>query len=78
VLSLAASFCGAGIGPVIAAGVLLAVFLLSVLAAWFVRGRDLVRFTELMSVPWYIAAKLPVYLRFIVRRQRAWVRTDRK
>ncbi|MFL6697573.1 MAG: glycosyltransferase family 2 protein [Vitreoscilla sp.] len=78
VLALAAWFCGAGIGPVIAAGVLLVAFLLSVLAAWFARGRDLVRFAELMSVPWYIAAKLPVYLRFIVRRQRAWVRTDRK
>ena len=77
-LALTAWICGAGVGPVVVAGLLLALFLLSVLAAWFVRGRDLVRFTELMSVPWYIAAKLPVYLRFIVRRQRAWVRTDRK
>ena len=77
-LALTAWICGAGVGPVVVAGLLLALFLLSVLAAWFVRGRDLVRFAELMSVPWYIAAKLPVYLRFIVRRQRAWVRTDRK
>ena len=77
-LALAAWLCGAGIGPVVVAGVLLAAFLLSVLTAWFTRGRDLVRFAELMAVPWYIAAKLPVYLRFIVRRQRAWVRTDRK
>ncbi len=77
-LALAAWFCGAGAGPVVVAGLLLGLFLLSVLAAWFARGRDLVRFTELLSVPWYIAAKLPVYLRFIVRRQRAWVRTDRK
>jgi cellulose synthase/poly-beta-1,6-N-acetylglucosamine synthase-like glycosyltransferase len=78
VLALAAWSCGAGSGPIAVAGVLLAAFLLSVLTAWFVRGRDLVRFAELMSVPWYIAAKLPVYVRFIVRRQRAWVRTDRK
>jgi cellulose synthase/poly-beta-1,6-N-acetylglucosamine synthase-like glycosyltransferase len=78
VLALAAGFCGAGFGPVVAAGVLLAVFVVSVLGAWFVRGRDLVRFTELMSVPWYILAKVPVYLRFIVKRQRTWVRTDRK
>ncbi|MCK9685863.1 glycosyltransferase family 2 protein [Scleromatobacter humisilvae] len=77
-LALAAWFCGAGNGPVVVAGLLLGLFLLSVLVAWLVRGRDLVRFTELLSVPWYIAAKLPVYLRFIVRRQRAWVRTDRK
>jgi len=25
----------------------------------------------------YIAAKLPVYVRFVVRRERRWVRTDR-
>jgi cellulose synthase/poly-beta-1,6-N-acetylglucosamine synthase-like glycosyltransferase len=77
-LALAAWACGAGIASIVAAGALLGAFLLAVLTAWFVRGRDLVRFTELMSVPWYIAAKLPVYLRFVVRRQRAWVRTDRK
>ena len=77
-LALAAWACGAGGGPLVVAGALLAAFLASVLIAWSSRGRDLVRFTELLSVPWYIAAKLPVYLRFIVRRQRAWVRTDRK
>ena len=77
-LALAAWACGAGTAPVVAAAALLGAFLLAVLTAWFARGRDLVRFTELMSVPWYVAAKLPVYLRFIVRRQRAWVRTDRK
>ena len=77
-LALGAWGCGAGIAPVVAAGALLGAFLLAVLTAWSARGRDLVRFTELLSVPWYIAAKLPVYLRFIVRRQRAWVRTDRK
>lgn len=77
-LALAAWGCGAGTAPVVVAGALLAAFLLSVLGAWFARGRDLVRFAELLSVPWYVAAKLPVYLRFIVRRQRAWVRTDRK
>jgi hypothetical protein len=37
-----------------------------------------VRLTELLAVPWYIVAKAPVYVRFIVRRQKAWVRTDRK
>ena len=77
-LALGAWLFGAGTGAVLAASALLAGFLLAVVGAWFVRGRDLVRFTELLSVPWYIAAKLPVYVRFIVRRQRAWVRTDRK
>jgi cellulose synthase/poly-beta-1,6-N-acetylglucosamine synthase-like glycosyltransferase len=77
-LALGAWLLGAGMGVVGAASALLAGFLLAVVGAWFVRGRDLVRFAELLSVPWYIATKLPVYVRFIVRRQRAWVRTDRK
>ena len=63
---------------VVAAVVLLAGFLLAVIGAWVACGRDLVSFSELLSVPWYIAAKLPVYLSFVVRRQRAWIRTDRK
>ena len=58
-------------------GLLLAVFVLAALLAWGARGRDLVRLTELLSIPLYIAAKLPLYLRFIIRRERRWVRTDR-
>jgi cellulose synthase/poly-beta-1,6-N-acetylglucosamine synthase-like glycosyltransferase len=57
--------------------VLLATFTLASLTAWWQRGRDLVRLAELLSIPVYIAAKVPLYLRFIVRRQKHWVRTDR-
>ena len=60
------------------ASALVATFFIAVLFAWGAQGRDLVRLGELLAVPWYIAAKLPMYLRFIVRRQRDWVRTDRK
>ena len=62
----------------IVASALVALFLITILAAWSVQGRDLVRLGELLAVPWYIVAKLPMYVRFIVRRQRDWVRTDRK
>ena len=61
----------------LAYGLLLAVFGTAVLVAWSARGRDLVRFFELLSIPVYIAAKVPVYVRFVVRRERRWVRTDR-
>ena len=77
-LGLAAWFIGGFAAPLALAAGLCGAFLAAVLGAWTVHGRDLVRFRELMSVPWYIAAKLPVYLRFLVKRQRAWVRTDRK
>ena len=49
----------------------------AVVQAWRLCGQDVVRLRELLSVPWYIAAKLPIYLRFLVRRQREWVRTGR-
>ena len=54
------------------------VFAAAVMLAWAIRGRDLIRFTELLSVPIYIAAKVPIYVRFLFRRQKQWVRTDRK
>jgi cellulose synthase/poly-beta-1,6-N-acetylglucosamine synthase-like glycosyltransferase len=64
-------------GPGLAYGLLLGSFGVAVLLAWWIRGRDLVRLFELLTIPVYIAAKLPVYARFLVRRERRWVRTDR-
>jgi cellulose synthase/poly-beta-1,6-N-acetylglucosamine synthase-like glycosyltransferase len=58
-------------------GVLLASFAAAALIAWKIRGSDLVRLLELASIPFYIARKIPLYLRFVVRRQKQWVRTDR-
>ena len=58
-------------------GLLLVGFGSAILIAWHVRGREIVRFSELLSIPLYIAVKLPVYFRFIFKRERRWVRTDR-
>ena len=77
-LSLAGWLLGGTVAALGLAAALLCTFFCSVLLAWAGRGRDLVRLTELLAVPWYIVAKLPIYLRFIVRRQKDWVRTDRK
>jgi len=77
-LSLAGWLFGGSGAALGLASLLLCAFLASVLLAWTARGRDLLRLNELLAVPWYIAAKVPLYLRFIVRRQRDWVRTDRK
>ena len=41
----------------------------------FVREVSLLRL--LTAVPRYVVGKLPIYLSFLVRRQTAWVRTDR-
>jgi cellulose synthase/poly-beta-1,6-N-acetylglucosamine synthase-like glycosyltransferase len=49
----------------------------AVLAAWARFGRDCLPFTSLLAVPWYIFLKVPIYLVFLFRPQRAWVRTRR-
>jgi len=77
-LALLAWALGAPAGLVALASVLPAIFFVVMLAGWHARGRDLVSFGELLAVPWYILAKIPLYVRFLVRRQRAWIRTDRR
>lgn len=77
-LALAGWLAGGSVAVLGVATLLLATFFVAVLLAWTRQGRDLVRFRELLAVPWYILAKIPLYVRFIVRRQRDWVRTDRK
>jgi cellulose synthase/poly-beta-1,6-N-acetylglucosamine synthase-like glycosyltransferase len=75
----AAAWLFGGGGAILAwAAALLCAFAGSILLAWATHGRNLVSLAELLAVPWYIVAKVPIYLRFIVRRQKAWVRTDRK
>ena len=64
IAGMAASLCG--------------VFAVAVLLAWWGWGRSVVSFRELMSVPFYVLAKIPLYLGFLTRRQKEWVRTDRK
>lgn len=77
-LSLGGWLLGGGVSALLLASLLMVAFFAAVFAAWAKRGRDLVALSELLSAPWYIVAKLPMYLRFIVRRQKDWVRTDRK
>jgi cellulose synthase/poly-beta-1,6-N-acetylglucosamine synthase-like glycosyltransferase len=50
---------------------------LSVLAGWWKAGRRWISLGELVSVPWYVLRKLPLYLGFLARRQASWVRTRR-
>ena len=54
-----------------------ALLVLSVLSAWHFFGRKAIPFTQLISIPVYIVSKIPLYLRFLVRRQVEWVRSKR-
>jgi len=46
-------------------------------AAWWGFARDRVPFRTLLTIPGYVFAKLPLYMTFLYRRERAWVRTTR-
>jgi cellulose synthase/poly-beta-1,6-N-acetylglucosamine synthase-like glycosyltransferase len=49
----------------------------AVMLTWCRFGRAIVSLGDLMSVPVYIAAKVPLYLKAITKRQVEWVRTKR-
>jgi cellulose synthase/poly-beta-1,6-N-acetylglucosamine synthase-like glycosyltransferase len=51
--------------------------LLSIFAAWVKFGRQHLPLTSLLAAPFYVLWKVPIYLAFLFRRQREWVRTDR-
>jgi cellulose synthase/poly-beta-1,6-N-acetylglucosamine synthase-like glycosyltransferase len=63
--------------PFVGALVALLLVAAAVLVAWRREGRPLIGSRELFGLPLYIAAKLPVYLRLLGRRQVEWVRTKR-
>jgi hypothetical protein len=50
---------------------------MAVLVAWRREGRHLIGWRELLRLPFYVAAKVPVYLRLLGKRQVEWVRTKR-
>jgi hypothetical protein len=50
---------------------------LALLVAWAGFARDRVPLTTLLRVPRYLLWKLPVYWRFLRRREQEWIRTPR-
>jgi cellulose synthase/poly-beta-1,6-N-acetylglucosamine synthase-like glycosyltransferase len=63
--------------PVAVAGLALFQLVGVVLASWWRFGRHLVSWRELLSLPLYVAGKIPIYVRVFTRRQVEWVRTKR-
>lgn len=50
---------------------------LAVIAAWAKFARNDISLKNLLSVPFYLFWKIPIYLAFLLKRQQAWVRTER-
>jgi exopolysaccharide biosynthesis WecB/TagA/CpsF family protein len=51
--------------------------LLCITAAWLKFGRQQLPITSLLAAPFYVIWKIPLYLGFVFKPQREWVRTDR-
>lgn len=49
----------------------------AVTLAWLKFGRSILSFSKLMMAPFYILVKIPLYIKFIFKRQSEWVRSKR-
>jgi len=58
--------------------ILVSLFTLAVLAAWFRFGKERLPLRVLLSFPAYMLRKIPLYLAFLVKRQQSWVKTERR
>lgn len=50
---------------------------MAIVMAWLGWGRNIIAFTELLLVPVYVVSKVPNYIKFIFKRQKAWNKTER-
>lgn len=55
----------------------LAVLFTAIVLAWARWGRAVVSLVDLLRAPIYVLAKLPLYARYLIRRQSSWIRTER-
>ena len=63
--------------PMWIAGFCLTLMLAAMMKAWWLVGRDLLSVGDLLRAPAHALLKVPLYLKFITKRQKEWVRTER-
>lgn len=49
----------------------------STAVAWWGWGRKIITFSTLLLVPVYVVSKIPYYIKFLFKRQKAWNKTER-
>lgn len=64
--------------PIILSGALCLVFFAAICLAWQRHGRDLVPLRWLLLAPVYAILKIPLYGRFFLNCQRAWIKGERR
>lgn len=79
-LTLAGFSYMAGISylPLLIAVCSVAILALAILLAWWGWGRRIISLFTFLLIPAYVVSKIPHYVRFLFKRQKKWVRTDRK
>lgn len=63
--------------PLIILGITGSLIAIAILAAWAKYCRHDLPAQTLLSIPLYIAWKIPLYFAFLFKRQKTWVRTER-
>lgn len=78
VAAVTAGVLGASWVPTILLGIVGSLVFLSITEAWISFGRRAFPLSTLLIVPFYIFKKIPMYVGFLGRRKRDWVRTERE
>ncbi|HEV2573693.1 MAG TPA: glycosyltransferase family 2 protein [Beijerinckiaceae bacterium] len=63
--------------PLLVSAGALALFTSAIAGAWWRFGKEIISLHELAAGPAYCLRRIPSYIRFLVNRQVAWVRTER-
>jgi len=63
---------------ILSLSMMLSLFFLAVLTAWYKFGRDYLQLAQLVKIPFYILTKLSVYVSFLFSKQKTWVKTSRE
>ncbi len=63
--------------PLILSSITLSLFVAAIAVAWYGWGRKVISLVSMMAIPFYILFKIPIYLRFLTKRQKSWVKTGR-
>jgi cellulose synthase/poly-beta-1,6-N-acetylglucosamine synthase-like glycosyltransferase len=75
--ALVAIASGGSPAPLLAATLLSLMLAAAIFAGWIAHCKEQIPLVSLLAAPLYAAWKLPIYIAFLVKRQREWVRTQR-
>ncbi|MEO0984953.1 MAG: glycosyltransferase [Cyanobacteria bacterium J06639_14] len=58
-------------------GVADVLLVLAILSAWMKWGRAELPLAQLLAIPLYVLWKIPIYLKFLIKPEQSWIRTER-